>query len=82
MKGALDLICRRLVCVNSYSWRYLLLWVKFPVTLLLQLRALWGLVIFYLYPSRGVPGDASGKEPACNTGDLGLIPGSGRSSGD
>ena len=27
----------------------------------------------------GFPGDSDGKESACNKGDLGLIPGSGRS---
>ena len=27
----------------------------------------------------GFPGSSAGKEPACNAGDLGLIPGSGRS---
>ena len=30
----------------------------------------------------GVPGGSAGKEPACNAGDLGLIPGSGRPSGE
>ena len=29
----------------------------------------------------GFPGDSDGKESACNAGDLGLIPGSGRSPG-
>ena len=29
----------------------------------------------------GFPGDSDGKESACNEGDLGLIPGSGRSYG-
>ena len=28
------------------------------------------------------PGDSDGKESACNAGDLGSIPGSGRSSGE
>ena len=28
----------------------------------------------------GFPGGASGKEPACSTGDLGSIPGLGRSA--
>ena len=28
------------------------------------------------------PGDSDGEEPACNTGDTGLIPGSGRSPGE
>ena len=30
----------------------------------------------------GFPGGSAGKEPACNAGDLGLIPGSGRSAGE
>ena len=29
----------------------------------------------------GLPGGSDGKESACNLGDLGSIPGSGRSSG-
>ena len=31
---------------------------------------------------RGFPGDLDGKESACNTGDPGSIPGSGRSRGE
>ena len=31
---------------------------------------------------RHFPGSASGKESACNAGDMGLIPGSGRSPGE
>ena len=30
---------------------------------------------------KGFPGDSDGKESACNSGDLGLIPGLGRSPG-
>ena len=30
----------------------------------------------------GFPGDSNGKESACNAGDLGSIPGSGRSPGE
>ena len=30
----------------------------------------------------GFPGGSAGKEPACNAGDLGSIPGSGRSPGE
>ena len=30
----------------------------------------------------GFPGDSDGKESTCNGGDLGLIPGSGRSPGE
>ena len=41
-----------------------------------------------LYPIKctyswlGFPGGSTGKESACHTGDLGLIPGSGRSPGE
>ena len=31
---------------------------------------------------RGFPGGSNGKESTCNAGDLGLIPGSGRSPGE
>ena len=31
---------------------------------------------------QGFPGGSDGKESACNAGDLGMIPGSGRSSGE
>ena len=30
----------------------------------------------------GIPGGSADKEPACNAGDLGLIPGLGRSPGE
>ena len=30
----------------------------------------------------GFPGDSDSNEPACNAGDLGSIPGSGRSPGE
>ena len=33
-------------------------------------------------PLPGFPGGSDGKESACNAGDLGLIPGSGRSPGE
>ena len=32
--------------------------------------------------SRGFPGSSAGKESTCNAGDLGLIPGLGRSPGE
>ena len=36
----------------------------------------------YLCPPLGFPGGSAGKESACNVGDLGSIPGSGRSPGE
>ena len=38
----------------------------------------WGLVL----SSKGFPCGSAGKESACNEGDLGLIPGLGRSPGE
>ena len=35
-----------------------------------------------MFSSKGFPGGSDGKEPACNEGDLGLIPGLERSSGE
>ena len=36
----------------------------------------------YLQCARGFPGGSDSKESACNVGDPGLIPGSGRSPGE
>ena len=36
----------------------------------------WLFILYHRY--QGLPGVSYGKEPACNAGDLGLIPGSGR----
>ena len=38
-------------------------------------------MFFVLVLDLGFPGDSDGKESACNTGDLGLISGSGRFPG-
>ena len=35
-----------------------------------------------MHKARGFPGGSDGEESACNAGDLGLIPGSGRSPGE
>jgi len=37
--------------------------------------------IFHIRPFLGFPGGSDGKESACNAGDLGSIPGLGRSPG-
>ena len=36
----------------------------------------------HLRPNSGFPGGSDGEESTCNVGDLGLIPGSGRSPGE
>ena len=38
--------------------------------------------LIYILEKRGFPGGSAGKESACNAGDLGLIPGLGRSPGE
>ena len=38
--------------------------------------------LIHLVFSMGFPGGSTGEESACNAGDLGLIPGLGRSSGE
>ena len=60
-----------------------------PVTNILAERKI-AIFIFYclitnyhtLSDLKGLPGDSDGKESACNTGDPGSIPGSGRSPGE
>ena len=42
---------------------------------------IWGEWIFHLC-NGGIPGGSDGKESACNAGDLGLNPRSGRSPGE
>ena len=37
---------------------------------------------FQILSKKGFPGGSAGKESACNVGDLGLIPGLGRSPGE
>ena len=47
--------------------------------------ALEGRVFFFFwvtFPSKGFPCGSTGQESACNSGDLGLIPGLGRSPGE
>ena len=40
------------------------------------------LICVFLKTNEGFPGGSAGKESACNAGDLGLIPGLGRSPGE
>ena len=39
-------------------------------------------LLYYLWDLLGFPVGSDGKESACDAGDLGLIPGSGRSPGE
>ena len=61
-------------------------------TIVLTIRTFVGKVIFLLFNTlprfviaflpRGFPGGSTGKESTCNVGDLGSIPGMGRSPGE
>ena len=42
----------------------------------------WKYVLLNLFSRESIPGGSDGKKSACNARDLGLIPGSGRSSGE
>ena len=42
----------------------------------------FGILQVLLYLCMGFPGGSAGKESSCNAGDLGLMPGLGRSSGE
>ena len=42
----------------------------------------WGIKLDYLRSFLGFSGSSAGKESACNAGDPGLIPGSGRTAGE
>ena len=46
------------------------------------LETITTLFFHWLYPNMGFTGGSDGKESACNVGDPGLIPGSGRSPGE
>ena len=55
-------------------------------TIALTIRTFVGKIMFLLFNMlssfvMGFPGGSEGKESACNTGDLGSVPGIGRSSG-
>ena len=47
-----------------------------------RLPTKWGRYLQIIYLIRGFPYGSAGKESACNVGDLGLIPGLGRSPGE
>ena len=48
----------------------------------IDLRPIWKYWLRLCASSMGFPGGSAGKESACNAGDLGLIPGLGRSLGE
>ena len=48
----------------------------------LNIYMLCHVIVLYLLPGWGFPGGSAGKESACNVGDLGWVPGLGRSPGE
>ena len=75
--------------ISSYNFLFLFD-LSFIYVLLVALKTLFLTFDGFVFPllfiishldHPGFPGGSAGKEPACHTGDLGLIPGLGRSSG-
>ena len=52
------------------------------LSLSLSLSPIYMFVHIYTYTYMGFPGGSDGKEPACNAGDPGSVPGLGRSPGE
>ena len=82
----------RFSCLVMFLW----MWQQIPLSLQnSQLVTKWSDSVIYLLPLStvihaalvyssplGFPGGSDGKESACSAGDLGLIPGLGRSPGE
>ena len=61
------------------------MWCWDQILFVILLRFLTALFLFYVHiltPIRGFPDSSVGKKFVCNAGDAGLIPGSGRSTGE
>ena len=69
-----------LIIINSRWWNSSNSFHNFFTehTLLLYLKKMESMPT----STKGFPGDSDGKESACSVGDLGLIPGLGRSPGE
>ena len=69
-----------LICISRSS-PALALDPTLPPSFLIQLSHYHLLASGFSTPGVGFPGSSAGKESTCNAGDLGLIPGLGRSPG-
>ena len=77
----------KLKCILSIMEIYIALWKRcFPHKAIGHVFSLDIYMIsssfYYPHYNQGFPGDSDGKESACNAGDQGLIPASGRSPGE
>ena len=61
--------------VNVYAYAFIYKWIQTSTILWLAFRK-------PLNQELSFPGSSAGKQSACNAGDLGLIPGLGRSPGE
>ena len=83
--GIVDLPCwvsfsvQQSTASHSYTYTYLLFFRFFPHIGHYRVSLL---VTYFMYSSVGFPGGSEVKASAFNAGDLGLIPGSGRSPGE
>ena len=72
--------------LEGVEWRYALRKFLIKVSLLVIYFSVPGSPFFFFFVyvnrSKSFPGGSDGKASACSVGDLGSIPGSGRSSGE
>ena len=76
LRSWLDCKYKTLLCIFC-------VWVQLKISYMFYIWIYVNENIYWLYICyQGFPGGSDSKESACNVGDLGLIPGSGRSPGE
>ena len=87
MSLLLNILSRLVISFLLRSKRLLISWLQSPSAVILELKQ--SLTLFPLFPHLfpmkwwdQIPGGSAGKESACYVGDLGSIPGLGRSPGE
>ena len=77
-------LCRKLFVIE-WEWTQGSYWAIATIQLTADRQQLWRcrrMDLKYILEVEGFPGGSAGKESTCNVGDLGLIPGLGRSPGE
>ena len=80
-----NMLSRLVIAFLLRSKRLLISWLQSPSAVVLEPKKIKSLIISIIYPSichEGFPGGSEGKASACNAGDLGSVPGLGRSPGE
>ena len=80
-----NMLSRLVIAFLLRSKRLLISWLQSPSAVVLEPKKIKSLIISIISPSichEGFPGGSEGKASACNAGDLGSVPGLGRSPGE